>query len=109
MTDHGHDLKFGTFVTPSAQGADRVVELAVTADRAGLDLVTFQDHPYQSSFLDTSTLLAFVAARTERVHVSAGVRGVDLEVGTRDLLAVTGGRLVEASRIAPAEGPDGGS
>jgi Cys-tRNA(Pro)/Cys-tRNA(Cys) deacylase len=38
------------------------------------------------------------AASWERVHVSAGVRGVDLELGTRDLLAVTGGRLVEASR-----------
>src|SRR5262245_13417096 len=49
------------------------------------------------------------AASWERVHVSAGVRGVDLEVGTRDLLAVTGGRLVEASRIAPAEGHDEGS
>jgi len=34
----------------------------------------------------------------ERVHVSAGVRGVDLEVGVRDLLAVTGGRMVDASR-----------
>jgi Cys-tRNA(Pro)/Cys-tRNA(Cys) deacylase len=33
----------------------------------------------------------------ERVHVSAGVRGVDLEVATRDLLAVTGGRFVDAS------------
>jgi len=78
MTDHGHDLKFGSFVTPSAQSADRVVELAVTADRAGLDLVTFQDHPYQASFLDTSTLLAFVAARTERVHVSANVASLPL-------------------------------
>jgi prolyl-tRNA editing enzyme YbaK/EbsC (Cys-tRNA(Pro) deacylase) len=34
----------------------------------------------------------------ERVHVSAGVRGVDLEVGVQDLLAVTGGRMVDASR-----------
>jgi Cys-tRNA(Pro)/Cys-tRNA(Cys) deacylase len=43
------------------------------------------------------------AERWERVHVSAGVRGVDLEVGTADLLAVTGGRLVDASR-EPAAG-----
>jgi Cys-tRNA(Pro)/Cys-tRNA(Cys) deacylase len=34
----------------------------------------------------------------ERVHVSAGVRGVDLEVKVADLLAVTGGRMVDASR-----------
>jgi Cys-tRNA(Pro)/Cys-tRNA(Cys) deacylase len=38
------------------------------------------------------------AGAWERVHVSAGVRGIDLEVGTRDLLAVTGGRLLDASR-----------
>lgn len=36
-------------------------------------------------------------ASWERVHVSAGVRGVDLELGVADLLAVTGGRLVETS------------
>lgn len=78
MTDYRHDLEFGTFVTPSAQSADAVVDLALTAERAGLDLVTFQDHPYQASFLDTSTLLAFVAARTERVHVSANVASLPL-------------------------------
>src|SRR5262245_41022044 len=47
------------------------------------------------------------AASWERVHVSAGVRGVDLEVGTRDLLAVTGARLVDASRNAPEARNDG--
>ncbi len=78
MTDYGHDLKFGTFITPSAQGAREVVELAVTSDRAGLDLVTFQDHPYQAAFLDTSTLLAYVAGRTEHVHVSANVASLPL-------------------------------
>ena len=78
MTDYGHDLLFGTFVTPSAQGASNVVDLAVTADRAGLDLVTFQDHPYQPTFLDTSTLLAYAAARTERIHLSANVANLPL-------------------------------
>jgi alkanesulfonate monooxygenase SsuD/methylene tetrahydromethanopterin reductase-like flavin-dependent oxidoreductase (luciferase family) len=78
MTDYGHDLLFGTFVTPSAQQAQQVVELAVTADRAGLDLVTFQDHPYQPSFLDTATLLAFAAARTQRVHVVPNVANLPL-------------------------------
>jgi Cys-tRNA(Pro)/Cys-tRNA(Cys) deacylase len=39
----------------------------------------------------------------ERVHVSAGVRGVDLELGIGDLLVATGGRLVDASR-EPAAG-----
>ncbi|MFI9470076.1 LLM class flavin-dependent oxidoreductase [Streptomyces sp. NPDC052492] len=78
MSDYGHDLLFGSFITPAAGAAQQVVDLAVTADRAGLDLVTFQDHPYQASFLDTSTLLAYVAARTQRVHVSANVTSLPL-------------------------------
>ncbi|MGY2130395.1 LLM class flavin-dependent oxidoreductase [Blastococcus sp. SYSU DS0617] len=78
MTDYGHDLLFGAFVTPSARAAQQVVDLAVTADRSDLDLVTFQDHPYQSSFLDTSTLLAYVAARTRKVRVSANVTSLPL-------------------------------
>ncbi|MQY11233.1 F420-dependent glucose-6-phosphate dehydrogenase [Streptomyces sp. RB5] len=78
MTDYGHDLLFGSFVTPSAAGARQAVELAVTSERAGLDLVTFQDHPYQPAFLDTYTLLSYVAARTERVRLSANVTSLPL-------------------------------
>lgn len=37
------------------------------------------------------------AAALDRMHVSAGVRGVDLELAVRDFLAVTGGRLVTAA------------
>jgi Cys-tRNA(Pro)/Cys-tRNA(Cys) deacylase len=43
------------------------------------------------------------AADWERVHVSAGVRGVDLELAPGDLLAATGGRLVEIA--GPGAGP----
>ncbi|MFI6261847.1 LLM class flavin-dependent oxidoreductase [Micromonospora sp. NPDC051006] len=78
MSDYGHDLLFGTFVTPTAQPARHAVDLAVLADRAGLDLVTFQDHPYQPRFHDTWTLLSYVAARTERVHLSGNVLNLPL-------------------------------
>lgn len=78
MTDYGHDLLFGTFVTPSARDARQVLDLAVAADRAGLDLVTFQDHPYQPAFLDTWTLLTYAAARTERIHLSGNVLSLPL-------------------------------
>src|SRR5690606_16301327 len=78
MTDYGHDLMFGTFVTPSARSPQHVLDLAVTADRAGLDLVTFQDHPYQPAFLDTWTLLSYAAARTERVRLSGNVLSLPL-------------------------------
>lgn len=78
MTDYGHDLLFGLFVTPSAQNSQHVLDLTVTADRAGLDLVTFQDHPYQPAFLDTWTLLSYAAARTERVRLSGNVLSLPL-------------------------------
>ncbi len=76
--DYRHDLLFGTFVTPTAQTPQQAVELAVLADKAGLDLVTFQDHPYQPTFLDTWTLLAYAAARTERIQLSGNVINLPL-------------------------------
>ncbi|HET6753817.1 MAG TPA: LLM class flavin-dependent oxidoreductase, partial [Jiangellaceae bacterium] len=76
--DYGHELLFGTFITPAAQRPQHAVELAVVADRAGLDLVTFQDHPYQPGFLDTWTLLTYVAACTSRVRLSHNVLNLPL-------------------------------
>ncbi|MEE4024032.1 LLM class flavin-dependent oxidoreductase [Gordonia sp. PKS22-38] len=76
--DYGHDLRFGSFITPSAEKPQNTVDLAIASERAGLDLVTFQDHPYQPSFLDTWTLLAYVAARTERVILSPNVANLPL-------------------------------
>ncbi len=78
MPDYGHELEFGTFVTPRNDRPQEVVELALATERAGFDLVTFQDHPYQPAFLDTWTLLAWVAAKTERVRVAPVVLNVPL-------------------------------
>ena len=78
MPDYGHALEFGVFVTPVAGDAERVVSLAVLADELGLDLVAFQDHPYLPRFLDTWTLVAFVAARTSRVRVTTDVLNLPL-------------------------------
>lgn len=99
MTDYGHDLLFGSFITPTNAAPDRVVALAQASEAAGLDLATFQDHPYQAGFLDTWTLLSYVAARTERIHVSANVLNLPLRppavlaraAASLDLLS--GGRL----------------
>ena len=49
-----------------------------SAEASGYDLVTFQDHPYQPRFHDTSTLLTWVAARTERIHLAANVANLPL-------------------------------
>jgi alkanesulfonate monooxygenase SsuD/methylene tetrahydromethanopterin reductase-like flavin-dependent oxidoreductase (luciferase family) len=59
--------RVGIFVVPDATDAATPVETILAADRAGLDLVGVQDHPYQRRFFDTWTLLSFVAGRTERV------------------------------------------
>ena len=59
---------------PGHPGARRQAFDARHAERVGLDLVTFQDHPYQRRFLDTWTLLSYVAGRTERVRRSLARR-----------------------------------
>lgn len=78
MTDYGHDLLFGSFLTPTSGAPAGVVDLARAAETAGLDLVTFQDHPYQPRFLDTWTLLSYVAARTERIRLAPNVLNLPL-------------------------------
>src|SRR5947209_20508699 len=78
MPDYGHPLLFGTFITPINGPAQQPVELAVLAEDLGFDLVTFQDHPYQPAFLDTWTLLSWVAARTSTVHLAGNVLNLPL-------------------------------
>ncbi|QLQ36062.1 LLM class flavin-dependent oxidoreductase [Micromonospora robiginosa] len=99
MTDHGHELAFGGFLTPAAGRPDQVVALATLCEQAGLDLVTFQDHPYQPGFLDTWTLMSYVAAATDRIGLAGNVLNLPLRqpvvlarsVASLDLL--TGGRV----------------
>ncbi|WP_432051094.1 LLM class flavin-dependent oxidoreductase [Verrucosispora sp. NA02020] len=78
MSDYGHSLTFGSFLTPGNADSAGPVGLAMLSEQVGLDLVTFQDHPYQPAFLDTWTLLSFVAARTERVRLAANVTNLPL-------------------------------
>ncbi|MYX35718.1 MULTISPECIES: LLM class flavin-dependent oxidoreductase [unclassified Streptomyces] len=78
MPDYGHELLLGTFITPTAQDPARAVALAELTEAAQLDVATFQDHPYNADFLDTYTLLTWVAARTSRIHVSANVTNLPL-------------------------------
>src|SRR5690242_16979925 len=78
MSDLGHELWFGCFLTPDARQAEAVVELTRLADRIGLDLVGVQDHPYQARFLDTWTLLSVLAAETERIRLLPDVINLPL-------------------------------
>ena len=78
MADYGHELVFGTFLTPQAANPESVVALAQLTERAGLELATFQDHPYQNAFLDTWTLMTWVAANTETLRISPNVLNLPL-------------------------------
>jgi alkanesulfonate monooxygenase SsuD/methylene tetrahydromethanopterin reductase-like flavin-dependent oxidoreductase (luciferase family) len=78
MADYGHDLIFGTFLTPQNADPRAPVNLAQISERSGVDLVTFQDHPYQPAFLDAWTLLSYVAASTERIKISGNVINLPL-------------------------------
>ncbi|HIZ36553.1 MAG TPA: LLM class flavin-dependent oxidoreductase [Candidatus Ruania gallistercoris] len=78
MTDYGHDLQFGTFLTPQNADPHVPVQLAQLTEAVGLDLVTFQDHPYQPAFLDTWTLISWVAAQTEKVTIAGNVLNLPL-------------------------------
>lgn len=78
MGDYGHDLLLGSFITPTNADPQGPVRLAVASETAGLDLVTFQDHPYQPAFLDTWTLLTYAAARTEQIRLAGNVLNLPL-------------------------------
>ncbi len=99
MADYGHELIFGGFLTPTAEDPAGVVALAKLCEQVGLDLATFQDHPYQPGHLDTWTLMSYLAAATNRIRLAGNVLNLPLRqpvvlarsVASLDLL--TGGRV----------------
>jgi alkanesulfonate monooxygenase SsuD/methylene tetrahydromethanopterin reductase-like flavin-dependent oxidoreductase (luciferase family) len=78
MTDYGRDLEFGVSVEPLAEPPDWAARVATAADRADLDLVGIQDHPYQRRFLDTWTLISTLVPITGRVRFFPDVANLPL-------------------------------
>ena len=78
MTDYGRELEFGVSAEPLADPPDHAARIARAADRAGLDLVGIQDHPYQRRFLDTWTLISTLVPVTERVRFFPDVANLPL-------------------------------
>jgi alkanesulfonate monooxygenase SsuD/methylene tetrahydromethanopterin reductase-like flavin-dependent oxidoreductase (luciferase family) len=76
--DYGRDLEFGASIEPLAKPPDWAARIAKAADRAGLDLVGIQDHPYQRRFLDTWTLISTLVPVTERVRFFPDVANLPL-------------------------------
>src|SRR3954468_24307064 len=71
-------VELGIFPTPNAADLDDILEQVLTAERLGIDLVGIQDHPYQRRFLDTWSLIPFLAARTERIRFFPDVANLPL-------------------------------
>ena len=88
------------FPEPATARLDEILALADVADRAGLDLIGIQDHPYQRHYLDTWMLIATVLARTERVTVFPDVANLPLRPpavmakAAASLDVISGGRVV---------------
>src|ERR687892_45686 len=76
--DYRRDVEFGYFPAPNADDYPTIVEQTQIADETGLDLLGIQDHPYQRRFLDTFSLIADLAARTQRVRFFPDVANLPL-------------------------------
>lgn len=86
--------------TAAGTGADPVAQ-ARAAERLGFDFVASADHPAgDSPSYETLTLLAWVAARTERIGIAAKVLGVPfrrpamMAKAAESLQRLSGGRLI---------------
>ena len=69
---------FGLNVDPHASGLAIAGRIAAIADSAGLEYVGVQDHPYNPDFLDTFSVITWLAARTSRVHLFPNVANLPL-------------------------------
>jgi alkanesulfonate monooxygenase SsuD/methylene tetrahydromethanopterin reductase-like flavin-dependent oxidoreductase (luciferase family) len=72
------ELRFGISVTPYAEAYRDLVAQVETAERAGLDVIGIQDHPYQRRFLDTFALIGDLLARTTRLRFFPDVANLPL-------------------------------
>ena len=69
---------FGLNVDPNTTGLAIAGRIAAIADEAGLEYVGIQDHPYLPDFLDTFSLITWLASRTSQVHLFPNVANLPL-------------------------------
>ncbi|MBB2913278.1 alkanesulfonate monooxygenase SsuD/methylene tetrahydromethanopterin reductase-like flavin-dependent oxidoreductase (luciferase family) [Streptosporangium becharense] len=92
-------VQFGLNVDPNTGGLAIARRISRIADDNGLEYVGVQDHPYNTGFLDTLTLITWLAAETRNVHFFPNVANLPLrppvmlakQAATIDIL--TGGRF----------------
>jgi alkanesulfonate monooxygenase SsuD/methylene tetrahydromethanopterin reductase-like flavin-dependent oxidoreductase (luciferase family) len=78
MTDYLQDVRFGANVDPTVSDPSWPLRLTQAIERVGLGYIGIQDHPYNSHFLDTWTLMATLLQATERVHIFPNVANLPL-------------------------------
>jgi alkanesulfonate monooxygenase SsuD/methylene tetrahydromethanopterin reductase-like flavin-dependent oxidoreductase (luciferase family) len=78
MNDYRQDVRFGANVDPTANDPSWPLRLTYAIERAGLEYIGIQDHPYNSRFLDTWTLIVTLLQATERVHIFPNVANLPL-------------------------------
>ena len=92
-------VRFGLNADPNTGGVAIAERITAIADSHGLELVGMQDHPYNDGFLDTFTLLTWLASKTSSVHFVTNVANLPLrppvmlakQAATMDVLS--GGRF----------------
>jgi len=93
------DVKLGIFTVPDATDPETTIEQVLVADRAGLDLVGIQDHPYQRRYFDTWTLLSYLAGRTERIRLVPDVANLPLRLPSMTAKAAASLDLLSGGRV----------
>jgi alkanesulfonate monooxygenase SsuD/methylene tetrahydromethanopterin reductase-like flavin-dependent oxidoreductase (luciferase family) len=72
------DITFGFNVDPAVSPTPTLVNLARTAEASGFDLIAIMDHPYQPAYLETWSLITYLAAKTERIAFTPNVANLGL-------------------------------
>ncbi|MGW3999052.1 LLM class flavin-dependent oxidoreductase [Amycolatopsis sp. NPDC004772] len=91
---------FGIGVSTAVTAVRGTLELAVQADRGGLDLITVSDHPYHADRLDAYAELGVLLGKTERISGLVSVTNLPTRPAAMlartitSLSALTGGRIV---------------
>ncbi len=111
-------VRFGLNVDPNTGGLPIAERITAIADAGGLEYVGIQDHPYNAEFVDTLTMITWLAGRTSGVHFFPNVANLPLrppallakQAATIDVLS--GGRFelglgagAVAEQIAGMGGP----
>jgi len=71
-------VRFGLNADPNSGGLAIAERITAIADENGLELVGLQDHPCNAEFVDTLTMITWLAGRTSHVHFFPNVANLPL-------------------------------